>query len=317
MSRGVCVTAFGAPPARHLLEALSADPAISRVVCVRARALSATPPAVPAVHWLEADFDSYRGLRTLLSSEALRGVDTLIHFPSEWTDELQHDGQGKTSSDSTHALLQAAEEHSAIDRFVLRSFGSLYRLDSREPVFIDERHALDLVHLPKRLRACAEADFVACEKLAGNRMKIVILRCAEVLAREHASQLFDYLNSRVCLRALGYDPMLNVLSLADFAQAIRLAASANVTGIFNIPGRDTLPLSELIHKTGRLDLPLPGPLLRPLYNLRARLTERRFEYATDAVRFHFGAVLDGQKARAQLGYVPRHPVAFDQLFGRA
>ena len=118
----------------------------------------------------------------------------------------------------------------------------------------------------------------------------------------------------MCLRPLGYDPMVNVLSLPDVARAVQLAAASDATGIFNIPGRDTLPLSELVHRTRRLGVGLPGPLLAPLYALRARLTAGRFRYALDESRFHYGAVLDGRKAALAFGYTPQYGVSLETLF---
>jgi nucleoside-diphosphate-sugar epimerase len=105
--------------------------------------------------------------------------------------------------------------------------------------------------------------------------------------------------------------MVNLLSLSDAARAIALAASSNATGVFNIPGCDTLPLSELIHRSGRFGLALPGPLLAPLYGLRAVVTPRHFRYGSDRKRFHYGTVLDGRKASRALGYVPESRLAFE------
>lgn len=136
----------------------------------------------------------------------------------------------------------------------------------------------------------------------------------ERLARLHYDA--GVLSSRVCLRPLGYDPMLNLLSLDDLAHALSLAAISRAAGVFNIPGRDTLPLSELIRAAHRVGAPVPGPLLAPLYALRTRLTRRRFDYSSDQALFHYGAVVDGSKARRLLGYEPTSPIAFDALFAR-
>jgi UDP-glucose 4-epimerase len=96
------------------------------------------------------------------------------------------------------------------------------------------------------------------------------MRCAELLAKGVGSELFDYLCAPVCLRPLGFDPMLDVMSLADAARALTAAAGSDARGVFNVPGKDVLPLSALIARAGRRTLPLPGGLLTPLYRLRAR-----------------------------------------------
>jgi hypothetical protein len=80
--------------------------------------------------------------------------------------------------------------------------------------------------------------------------------------------------------------------------------------VFNIPGADTLPLSRMIARAGRRDVPLPGPLLAPLYQLRTQLVGFTFRYDLNMRRFHFGGILDGERARGVLGYVPSHPLDF-------
>jgi hypothetical protein len=60
-------------------------------------------------------------------------------------------------------------------------------------------------------------------------------------------------------------------------------------------------------------LPVPGPLLAPLYGLRALLTRGRFRYQGERERFHYGALLDGRKIESALGYVPDTPIDFEAL----
>lgn len=197
-------------------------------------------------------------------------------------------------------------------RFVLLSSADVYRVETDEPTLIDEDHPLELSQrAPAAIRERVEADLVACARMGVSRLSIAVLRCADILAPGSLGQLHDYLSSKVCLRPLGYDPMLNVLSLPDAANAVRLAALSHEPGVFNVQGLDSLPLSGLIHRAGRIGLPLPGPLLSPLYSLRAAATAFRFRYAPDRQRFHYGALLDGRKACRTLGYVPAHAVDFD------
>ena len=83
-------------------------------------------------------------------------------------------------------------------------------------------------------------------------------------------------------------------------------------GVFNIPGADTLPLSRAIAEAERIEIPVPGPLLSPLYALRRKVAGFDFRYDMNTRRFHFGGTLDGRRAREHLGYVPRTPVMWTQ-----
>jgi len=99
-----------------------------------------------------------------------------------------------------------------------------------------------------------------------------------------------------------------VLSLEDAVGAVRLALVAPHAGVYNVPGADTMPLSALIAAARRLDLPVPGPPLAPLYRLRTRAIGLEFRYDLNFRRFHFGGIVDGGRAATELGYRPRHPL---------
>ncbi|MCX5747411.1 MAG: hypothetical protein NT062_33520, partial [Proteobacteria bacterium] len=152
-----------------------------------------------------------------------------------------------------------------------------------------------------------EADLVVCAQRS-ERLRVVVLRCAEILAPQSGSQLWDYLASRVCLRPAGFDPMINVLSVDDAVAALIAALHAPVDGVFNIRGADTLPLSSAIVESHRADLPIPGSWMSTLYKLRRAVTGFDFRYDLNAQRFHFGGILDGTRASTLLNYTPHHHV---------
>jgi hypothetical protein len=104
--------------------------------------------------------------------------------------------------------------------------------------------------------------------------------------------------------------MLNLLSVDDAARALHLAVHARGSGLYNIPGRDTLPLSRVIALAGRADVAVPGPLLEPLYRLRHLVTGFSFRYDLNAHRFHFTGLLDGEVAARELGYRPATAIAW-------
>ncbi|HEX7704783.1 MAG TPA: hypothetical protein VF403_28780, partial [Kofleriaceae bacterium] len=198
--------------------------------------------------------------------------------------------------------------HPTIQRLVVRSFGEVYALAHSTPDLIDEDGPLDFdPAAPQWVRDRVEGDLVACCTHAGE-LRVAVLRCAEILAPEMGSQLWDYLQSRICLRPAGFDPMLNVLSLADAIVAFIAAIHRPATGVFNIVGYDSLPLSRAIEESGRLGVPIPSLLLAPLYQLRRRIAGFDFRYDLNLRRFHFGGVLDGKRASDQLGYTPRTAV---------
>ena len=301
------MTGASSPLSQTLAKQLLTCPEVHSVVLVHEPGETVPGAEVRGLRIVSADLSRHRDVQSLLQGIAVtERVDTIVHACLHPGARERGSQAFRLNVESTRHLLAVAEDETHIKRFVLRSFHDVYRVERDSPTLIDESQPLELsARTPQALRNHAEADLLACSRMAVSRVQIAVLRLADVLAPGVSSQLQDYLSSQICLRALGYDPMINVLSLADAERALRLAVLSDKIGIFNIPGKDSLPLSELIHRAGRIGIALPGPVLTPLYELRARFTNMRFHYETDRLRFHRSCVLEGSKARECLQYVPQ------------
>jgi UDP-glucose 4-epimerase len=233
------------------------------------------------------------------------GIDAVVHGIQHRRSRDSGASIHTQNVEATRELVLACQHHPTIRRLVYRSFAEVYALRHGTSDLLDEDGPLDFDPIaPQWVRDRVEADLTVCSHLAGE-LPIAILRCAEIVAPNTGSQLWDYLQSKVCFRPLGFDPMLNVLSLSDAVTAFEDALRSAAIGVFNIPGCDTLPLSLAIEESGRADIPVPGPLMAPLYGLRRVVAGFDFRYGMNLRRFHFGGVLDGTRARASLEYVPR------------
>ena len=267
-----------------------------------------------------------RSLRDLLFGTARQmGIDTVVHGPalrgpcarrSRWR------GGGDAASPAlsiTRELVLACEAHPTIRHLVYLSSAGVYALRFTEPNLLDEDHPLELDPAVLRdVRDAALADLTVCSRLGESAaLSSRVLRLAEVLAPDTGSQLWDYLQTRVCLRPLGFDPMINVLSLDDCVAAVALALRSRRPRIYNIPGADTLPLSRVVARWGRVGIAVPGPLLAPLYRLRTGVVGLEFRYDLNMRRFHFGGVLDGARAQVELGYRPEHRIGWPAARGAA
>jgi len=304
----VLVTGATAPLGETLIEGLLAAPDVEHVLAIGREPSPGLPPS-PRLTYRVVDLTRPRALHDLVWGEAReRGVDAVVH---DMLHRSARDGGARVHAqnvDAARELVLACTNHPTIRRFVYRSFGEVYARRRPTSDLVDEEAPLDFDPAsPQWVRDRVEADLTVCAHLGGP-LPIAVLRCAEILAPGVGSQLWDYLQSRVCLRPLGFDPMLNVLSLEDAAAALAAALRGQATGVFNIPGHDTLPLSAAIEESGRGDIPVPGPLLAPLYGLRRWVAGFEFRYDMNVRRFHFGGVLDGTRARAELGFQPRTKV---------
>ncbi len=303
----VLVTGATTPQGVEVVEQLLADPSVEHVLAV-----GIEPDAVPAIcrrprfSYQAVDLTRARAVRSLLFGPARElGIDTVIHGAVHRSCRATGPGAHALNVEVARELLLESERHPSIRRFVHCSSGDVYSIRVAEPSLLDEDVALE--HdpaAPQWVRDRVEADLTVCSYIGRSSLSIAVLRCAEVLAEETGSQLWDYLQSRVCFRPLGFDPMINFLTAEDYGRAVTLAAASSATGVFNIAGADTLPLSSIIHRMGRRSVAIPGPLIAPLYQLRTWTIGLEFRYDLNMRRFHFGGVLDGARAARELGYRP-------------
>jgi nucleoside-diphosphate-sugar epimerase len=283
-----------------LVDALLLDPRVTFVAAVGDERESARCGA--KLHYFAADLRRSRVAHDLLWGEARElGINVVINLVPY--------------ADVTRHLVVACTGHPTIRRFIQRSFAEIYAAPDSTTTLVDEDARLCFDSTSSRVRERMAADLLACAHNS-HSLGVAVLRLAEVLAPDCDSQLWDYLQSRVCLRPLGFDPMINVLSLEDAVHALVAAVFRSPTGVFNIPGATTLPLSMAIQQSSRADIPVPGAFMGPLYALRRRLAGFEFRYDLNLARFHFGGVLDGTRAKEELDFVATTPVHWPRPWWR-
>ena len=305
----VMVTGATTPFGGALVGELLASPAVEHVLAI---GLEPVPVHLPEesrrLSYRGMDLTRRRSAHDLLFGTAHHlGIDCVVLGSLHRCTRDRGRRVHAINVEATRELLLMCERHPTIRHFVFRSAADVYAVSHVEPNLLDEDQPLEFDPSgPQWLRDRVEADLTVCSRMGMSSLRIAVLRCAEVLAPESASQLWDYLESRVCLRPLGFDPMINLLTQADAARAVLLAMGRGAQGVYNIPGADTMPLSRIVRGFRRASVPVPGPLLAPLYRLRTRTVGFEFRYDLNMRRFHFGGILDGSRARAWLGYAPEH-----------
>ena len=305
----VLVTGGTTTVGRALVKRLLADDATERVLVVGREPQRSSLQLDARLSHLHFDLARERSVRSLVFGPVRdEGITAIIHMATH-RGLVKGERAHALNVEGTRRILHFAERVPSVTRFVYRSYGSVYARDARLPARIDEDHPLRIgARTPQSILDRVEADLAVCARMGMSRIAIAVLRCAECLAPGAGSQLWDYLQSRVCFRPLGFDPMINVISPEDLGHALALAAESDAEGIFTIPGLDTLPLSRIIARFGRTEVPMPGPALRPLYRLRGMVTDADFHPDVSRGRLHFGGVLDGERAAKVLGYEPAQPV---------
>ncbi|MBN2799707.1 MAG: NAD-dependent epimerase/dehydratase family protein [Deltaproteobacteria bacterium] len=306
----VLVTGAESVIGEQLVRALVADARVGHVIaasCAR-RPSPFTPTA--RLTPLQLNLASARQVHDLLFGMArdLR-VEVVVHLAAHPRAHARGRSVRQVNVEAVRAILALSHRHPTIRRVVIKSYAEVYHVSSRLPVLVTEDHPLNLSPgAPQYIRDRVEADLTACSRMGLANAEIAVLRCAETLAEGTGSQLYDYLSARFALRPAGFDPMINVATVDDVVAALELATHRDGDGVYNIPGADTLPVSEALALWGTPTLPAPGLAIAPLYRARHLLSGADFSYGLNARRMHFGLVLSGDRARDELGYVPSCPV---------
>ncbi|MFM2248835.1 MAG: hypothetical protein RL071_4910 [Pseudomonadota bacterium] len=311
--RRVLVTGASTPLGERLVRTLLNDSRVEHVMAITAEPADqglVTDPDPDRLSVVQVDMEKERRIRNLLFGPARdRGIDCVVHLAQHRSAHARGSRVHAFNVESLRAMLELAERHPTIRRIVVRSDVAVYQVQRDLPVLIGEDHPLNLGGgAPQWVQDRVEADVTACARMGMTALEVVVLRMAEVLAPGTGSQLFDYLESAVCLRPAGYDPMINLLTTEDACTALTKSIFSDAQGVFNVPGADTLPLSAAIRSWGRLGLPVPGGWMDPLYRWRSALTGHDFRYSMNRRRFHYSGVLDGRRAREVLLYVPAQPI---------
>ncbi len=314
---GVLVTGATTPLGRALTRALLARPGNGAVLAVGVEPHINLPSTQsdPRFHYERADLRRSRNIRRLMFGPAKDlELEVVVHGAHHRSARDSGAGVHALNVESTREILSLAERHPTIRRFVFLSHSDVYSVDPKRSVLITEDHPMDLTRdAPQRVRDRVEADLSVVTRMGLSKVIISVLRLAEIPVADMGSQLFDYLRSRICLRPLGFDPMLNLLTLSDAVDAITRAVGSDARGVMNIPGADTMPLSRVIALARRQNVGVPGPLLAPLYGARASTRGLEFRYDMNHRRFHFSAILDGTRAKEALGFEALHPVDWPAL----
>ncbi len=310
MQHNVLVTGAASPMGEHLIDRLLRDSRIGQVIAVHDPKLSMTLPEGERIKHVALDLRRQRALHDLFFGAAKRlKIDVVVHTSQELKATRGGAKVRALNVESLRSILDFAERHQTIKRLIIRSCVEVYQVQRDLPALIAEHHPLNMSSgAPQWVRDRVEADVTACTRMGISPLEIVVLRMAEILAPGTGSQMFDYLQDPICFRPVGFDPMLNFLTITDAAIAFHKAIHVSRQGVFNIPGADTLPLSAAIESWGRLGIPTPERGIATYYRLRRRLMGGQFSYGMNRRRFHFSGVLDGSRATDVLRYVPSHPI---------
>ena len=320
----VLVTHADEPLGRRVVKTLFHDPQVERVLAVGAgaapRAFERFLAARPArLAWSPADLARHRDVSGLFHGALVRElhIDRVVHLPQHAASEGGAPVVAGIPPRTAEArlVLQHCLEVPAIRHLVALGSAFVYRLAPGNANRVTEQSELDLdPDVPADLRSWIDCDMLFHAEVGHERLRVVLLRVPTVVATGGAVYLNPLLEGppRPRVRPLGFDPLCALISDKDVAKGIQSAVLGRGRGVFNLAGREALPLSQLASWTRRPCLPVPGAALRALARGLRLVGDPRTAAALDVPQLRHGFTLDTARAERELGFRPRYRIGLSR-----
>ena len=236
------------------------------------------------------------------------GVDTVVHaaflstptHANAWAHELESIG-------TMHVLNACAE--TAVRKLVVWSQTVVYGAHPLNPNFLSEEHELrGHASRSRFVKDKAEVERQVRRFAAEHEETIVTtLRTAATLGPHIRNFATRFFARPVAPTMMGYDPLMQLVHERDVIDAFTLTVDNDFAGEFNVVGEGVLPYSTILAMMGKVPLPMPHFVARPLS--RALWATQIFDSPPNFLDFlRFLCVADGAKARRVMGFAPLYDI---------
>ncbi len=315
--RRVLVTHADEPIGRRTVKTLYHDEGIDTILALGhgppPRAFDRFVTGDPArVQYARIDLAKHRPVSDFFHSSRFRRaeIDTVVHIPRHGaaaTVETPPIVAGLSERTAeTRLLMQHCLEAQSIRSLVAIGSAFVYKLPPGNVNRLDEASELDLdPDVPDEIRSWIDCDMILHGEVHNDRLRVVLLRVPTVVASGGYVYFHPTLSapSRQPVRSMGFDPICALVSDKDVARAIKTAVFASSSGIYNIAGRESVPLSMLARWVGQPALPVPGPLLS-VVSAGTRLLGRSNRDVMRGRHLRYGFTLDTRRAERDLDFRP-------------
>ena len=263
------------------------------------------PSALPGVRHRLVDLTLPVADRKVLEVLREEEVDTVVHA-AFYTDPRRDSAYSHELESIGTLHLMAACAAAGVRHVVQRSFTAVYGARGQNPGFLTEE---DRPRPDERfwwIRDKLEAEQHAlgfARRYPG--LRVAVLRLAPLIGPGLFTFYTRLFSRRVVATVMGYDPLLQLLHPDDALDAVDAVLERGAGGVFNVVPRASISLLTILHLAEKVVVPVPHHLAYSMADLlwAAGLGEAPGGFL-DYVRFPF--VADGDKARRELGFVPRH-----------
>lgn len=193
-----------------------------------------------------------------------------------------------------------------IHKLIVASTTDVYGAHPTNPNYLTEEHPARGGYRSSFIRDKIDAENQVLRFAKRNPKTVVtILRPCTILGPTIHNFKTTFLHRSAVFTVFGFDPLMQFVHEDDVIRAFLKVLGENHPGIFNIVGRGVLPLSQVLHLTGRVGVPVPAPLLYPMAHLM--WYSNVFPAPASHLDFlKYLCVADGRKAEEEMDFVPEH-----------
>lgn len=190
--------------------------------------------------------------------EAIIHMATVTHLVAR-TEERYRINLGGTRAVFEHACNYGVEHAIFVGRH------TYYGAGPESPLYHHEDDPPMAMNTFPELADLVAADLYACTSLwRFPNLVTSVLRFCYTLGPTGHGTLASFLRGRRVPTLLGFDPLYQFMHERDVAQAIVLALTSRIRGVYNVAGPQPVPLSLLIRDAGRTQIPVPEPIFTSL-----------------------------------------------------
>ncbi len=215
------------------------------------------PPGVN-VHQVDLRKRKFQDVIRTENPTAIVHMGFIRHFRSN--ERLRHDVNVR----GTQQLLEHCARY-GVRKLIVVSSGYVYGAFPENPYFMNEDHPLSASRAYPEIRDLVEVDTLASAFIwKYPQIRTSVLRPVNVLGYYVHSMMNEYLRHRP-ITMMGFNPMMQFIHEEDLCEAIALALEQGLQGVYNVTGPGEVPLHTAIRETGATPIPLPEPIVRPLF----------------------------------------------------
>lgn len=202
-------------------------------------------------------------VRKRAAEEAFRAArpDVVVHMATV-THLFEHgEDRYRINLQGTRAVLEMCDRYGA-GQCVVVSRHTYYGAAPDAPLYHREDEPPMVGNAFPELADLVAADLYAASALWRlPHLKTAVMRVCYALGPARSGTLASFLKGRFVPTVLGFDPLFQFMHEEDIADAIALAITRELHGVFNIAGPEPLPLSVVVRETGRRPLYVPEPMV--------------------------------------------------------